>query len=159
MPSTVDVTRPTDLRGHENKPEGSFLQRLEAESWRALLQAGLRARTFERDEHLPMGPGDRNVYIIWDGLVRQDRFPLGEGDNVPAVIRFRGSGQLVGEGKLIDPGSAVITKCLTRTLAIPCRARYFNVLLRKRAEIQLALGQFALARARAEFGRAIADGT
>lgn len=139
LPSTVDVTRPTDLRGHENKPEGSFLQRLEAESWRALLQAGLRARTFERDEHLPMGPGDRNVYIIWDGLVRQDRFPLGEGDNVPAVIRFRGSGQLVGEGKLIDPGSAVITKCLTRTLAIPCRARYFNVLLRKRAEIQLAL--------------------
>ncbi|MGW3283413.1 Crp/Fnr family transcriptional regulator [Streptomyces sp. NPDC001002] len=140
MPVTVDTARPTDLLlDHENKPEGSFLQRLSAEGLSALLRAGLRSRSFDRDEHLPMGQDDRNVYIIWDGVVRQDRFPLGDREGVPSVTRFRGGGQLVGEAKLITPGSAVRTRCLTRTVAIPCRARHFNVLLGRHPEIQLAL--------------------
>ncbi|MGW1210950.1 Crp/Fnr family transcriptional regulator [Streptomyces sp. NPDC002499] len=140
MPATVDTSRPTGLLlGHEDKPEGSFLQRLPAEDWQTLLQAGLRGLVFGRDELLPLGPDGRDVYIIWEGVVRQDRFPLGEGENVPTVTRFRGGGQLVGEAKLITPGSGVRTKCLTRTVAIPCRARHFNILMRRRPEIQLAL--------------------
>ncbi|MCX5234968.1 Crp/Fnr family transcriptional regulator [Streptomyces prunicolor] len=140
IPSIIDTSRPTDLLlGLETKPEGSFLQRLPAEDWGFLLQAGLRSRVFARDEHLPTGPDDRNVYIIWDGVVRQDRFPLGDGDNVPIVTRFRAGGQLIGEAKLIEPDSAVLTKCLTRTVVIPCPARHFNVMLRRRNEIQLAL--------------------
>ncbi|MGH1556521.1 Crp/Fnr family transcriptional regulator [Streptomyces sp. L7] len=139
VPSTVDTARPPDLLlDHENQPEGSFLRRLAAEDWHALLQAGLRSRAFARDEHLPIGPADENVYIIWDGVVRQDRFPLGEGDSVPTVTRFRGRGQLVGEAKLVTDDCAVRTKCLTATLVVPCRARYFNVLLRKRPEAQRA---------------------
>ncbi|WP_406436841.1 Crp/Fnr family transcriptional regulator [Streptomyces sp. NBC_00631] len=140
MASTLETARSIDLLlGRENKPEGSFLQRLSAAEWHVLLEAKLRSRTYARDERLPVGPDDRNVYIIWEGVVRQDRFPLGEGENLPTVTRFRGGGQLVGEAKLITPRSAVLTKCLTRTVVIPCRARHFNVLLRRRPEIQLAL--------------------
>jgi hypothetical protein len=75
------------------------------------------------------------VYMIWDGVVRQDRFPLGDWAGAPTVTRFRGGGQLVGEAKLITPDSAVRTRCLTRTVVIPCRARRFNVLLGGRPEI------------------------
>jgi CRP-like cAMP-binding protein len=140
MSSTVDTTCPTDLLlDHENQPEGSFLRCLAAEDWRALLEAGLRSRAFARDEHLPIGPADENVYIIRDGVVRQDRYPLGAGESVPTVTRFRGRGQLVGEAKLITDSSGVRTRCLTATLVVPCRARYFNVLLRKRPEAQRAL--------------------
>ncbi len=121
MPSTADTNRPTDhpLMGHEDKPEGSFLQRLSADDWRFLLEDDLRGRSFGQDEHLPMAQDDRNVYMIWDGVVRQDRFPLGDWDGAPAVTRFRGGGQLVGEAKLISPESAVRTRCLTRTVVIP----------------------------------------
>ncbi|MET7567183.1 Crp/Fnr family transcriptional regulator [Streptomyces sp. NPDC005492] len=143
MPSTVVIPRPADLLlGHENKPEGSFLHRLKAEDWPALLallQSELDASGFVRDQCLPLGPEGRDVYIIWDGVVRQDRFPLGRGEHVPTVTRFRGRGQLVGEAKLITPDSAVVTKCLTPTVAIPCRARHLNVLLRRRQDIQVAL--------------------
>ncbi|MEU9240210.1 Crp/Fnr family transcriptional regulator [Streptomyces shenzhenensis] len=140
MPSAIDTARPIDLLlGHENKPEGSFLQRLTAAEWHVLREARLHSRSYTRDERLPMGPDDRNVYVIWEGVVRQDRFPLGEGESLPAVTRFRGGGQLVGEAKLIAPRSTVLTTCLTRTVVIPCRARHFNVLLRRRPEIQLAL--------------------
>ncbi|WP_427920689.1 Crp/Fnr family transcriptional regulator [Streptomyces sp. cg40] len=139
MPSTVDTARPAELLlDHENQPEGSFLRYLAARNWRAL-QAGLRTRAFARDEHLPIGPADEDVYIIWDGVVRQDRFPLGEGDGVPTVTRFRGRGQLVGEAKLVTDDSAVRTKCLTGTVVIPCRAHDFNVQLRKRPAVQRAL--------------------
>ncbi|MFJ5301129.1 Crp/Fnr family transcriptional regulator [Streptomyces sp. NPDC088350] len=138
--ATDDTTRPADLLGgQENKPGGSFLRCLDTEDWRALLEAGLCGRGFARDEYLPIGPDDRNVYIIWDGVVRQDRFPLGEGEHVPTVTRFRGSGQLVGEAKLITGDSAVRTKCLTGTVVVPCRARYFNALLSKWPDIRLAL--------------------
>jgi CRP-like cAMP-binding protein len=141
VPSTADTNRPTDhpLMGHEDKPEGSFLQGLSADDWRFLLEDDLRGRSFGQDEHLPMASDDRNVYMIWDGVVRQDRFPLGDWDGAPAVTRFRGGGQLVGEAKLISPESAVRTRCLTRTVVIPCRARRFNVLLSKRPEAKLAL--------------------
>ncbi|MER7926183.1 MULTISPECIES: Crp/Fnr family transcriptional regulator [unclassified Streptomyces] len=141
MPSTADTNRPTDhpLMGHEDKPEGSFLQRLSADDWRFLLEDDLRGRSYGQDEHLPMAADDRNVYLIWDGVVRQDRFPLGDWEGAPVVTRFRGGGQLVGEAKLISPESAVRTRCLTRTVVIPCRARRFNVLLSKRPEAKLAL--------------------
>ncbi|MFE2882945.1 Crp/Fnr family transcriptional regulator [Streptomyces graminifolii] len=138
--ATDDTARPVDfLRGCENKPRGSFLRCLDTEDWRALLEAGLCSRGFARDEHLPIGPDDRNVYIIWDGVVRQDRFPLGEGEHVPTVTRFRGRGQLVGEAKLVTPDSAVRTKCLAETVTIPCRAQYFNALLGKWPDIRFAL--------------------
>ena len=140
MPSTIHPSRPADLLlGHEDKPEGSFLQRLKAEDWQALLEAGLRGSSFVRDELLPLGPDGQHVYIIWEGVVRQDRFPLGDGENVPTVTRFRGRGQLVGEAKLVTPDSTVLTKCLTPTVAIPCKARRLNVLLRRQSDIQLAL--------------------
>ncbi|WP_330358796.1 Crp/Fnr family transcriptional regulator [Streptomyces chartreusis] len=58
---------------------------------------------------------------------------------MPTVSRFRGAGQLVGEAKLITPTSAVRTRCLTRTVTLTCDARYFNVLLRRRPDVQLAL--------------------
>ncbi|MGW0829586.1 Crp/Fnr family transcriptional regulator [Streptomyces prunicolor] len=140
MPSTADTNRPTDLlMGHEEKPEGSFLRRLSAEDWRFLLQDDLRGRSFGQDEYLPMGSEDRNVYMIWDGVVRQDRFPLGDWAGAPTVTRFRGGGQLVGEAKLITSDSAVRTRCLTRTVVIPCRAHRFNVLLGGRPKIRRAL--------------------
>ncbi|MFG2783547.1 Crp/Fnr family transcriptional regulator [Streptomyces prunicolor] len=140
MPSIAPANRSADLLlGHEKKPKGSFLQRLSADDWRFLLQDDLRGRSFGQDEHLPLGPGDRNVYMIWDGVVRQDRFPLGDWAGAPTVTRFRGGGQLVGEAKLITPDSAVRTRCLTRTVVIPCRARRFNVLLGRRTEAKIAL--------------------
>ncbi|MFC8669581.1 Crp/Fnr family transcriptional regulator [Streptomyces sp. NPDC057199] len=139
MPPTLDTTRPTDIQGNEGKPEGSFPQRLTTDAWQAMLQAGLRSRRFERDERLPMKPGDRNVYIIWEGVVRQDRHPLGTAKGDPTITRFRGRGQLVGEAKLITPDSSVPTQCLTRTVAIPCDARYFNVLLNRQPDVRLAL--------------------
>ncbi|MFG2794818.1 Crp/Fnr family transcriptional regulator [Streptomyces sp. NPDC048419] len=139
MPPALDTSRPTDLSGHEDKAAGSFLQRLPVETWDALLQSGLRGRTFARDELLPLEAEDSDVYIIWDGVVRQDRAPLGTGAGMPTITRFRGGGQLVGEAKLITPDSAVRTRCLTKTVTVSCHARYFNVLMHRLPEVQLAL--------------------
>ncbi|MET7681394.1 Crp/Fnr family transcriptional regulator [Streptomyces sp. NPDC005423] len=140
MPPTTDALRPADrLKDHQDKPEGSFLWHLPAEHWRALHRERLRSRTFARDEHLPTEADGQDIHIIWAGIVRQDRFPLGDRENVPTVTRFRGAGQLVGEAKLIAPGSAVRTRCLTRTDVILCRADRFNLLLRRRPQLQLAL--------------------
>ncbi|MFG2961499.1 Crp/Fnr family transcriptional regulator [Streptomyces sp. NPDC048291] len=144
MPPAIDTSRPTDLlNAHEGKPEGSFLHHLHersAETWHQLLQAGLHSRAFARDELLPMGPGNPYVYIVLDGVVRQDRYPLGTGAGIPAVTRFRGAGQLVGEAALIEPDSFVATCCLTNTVVIPCPARYFSALIERRLyEARLAL--------------------
>ncbi|MET8944550.1 Crp/Fnr family transcriptional regulator [Streptomyces sp. NPDC004542] len=141
MPPALDVSRPTHLlHAHEGKPEGSFLHRLQAETWHALLQSGLRSRTFTRDELLPMGADNPFVYIILEGVVRQDRYPLGTGTGIPSVTRFRTAGELVGEAALIDPTSRVDTRCLTTTVVIPCAARYFNALTERRLyEARLAL--------------------
>ncbi|MFJ9544076.1 Crp/Fnr family transcriptional regulator [Streptomyces sp. NPDC101225] len=139
MPPALDTSRPTDLSGHKNKPEGSFLQQLTTETWDVLLQSGLRGRIFGRDELLPLDAEDSDVYIIWEGVVRQDRAPLGTGPGMPTITRFRGGGQLVGEAKLITPDSTVRTRCLTKTVTVSCDARYFNVLLHRLPEVQLAL--------------------
>ncbi|QDN64279.1 Crp/Fnr family transcriptional regulator [Streptomyces sp. S1D4-14] len=141
MPPTLDTSRPTDLlHAHLGKPEGSFLHNLSAETWHGLLQAGLRSRAFIRDDLLPMGPDNPSVYIILEGVVRQDRYPLGTGAGIPTVTRFRGAGQLVGEAALIEPGSSVNTRCLTGTVVIPCAARYFNALTERRLyDARLAL--------------------
>lgn len=129
MPPAIAASRPTELlHAHKEKPEGSFLHLLPEETWHGLLHAGLRSRRFVRDELLPMGPGNPSVYIIVEGTVRQDRYPLGKGPGIPTITRFRGPGQLVGEAALIEPDSSVTTRCLTSTDVIPCSARYFNVL-------------------------------
>ncbi|WOT40736.1 Crp/Fnr family transcriptional regulator [Streptomyces coeruleorubidus] len=140
MPPAIDTSRPTDLlHAHEGKPEGSFLHRLTAETWHALLQVGLRSRAFARDELLPMGPNHDSVYIILEGVVRQDRYPLGTGVASPGH-QVQRSYQLVGEAALIQPGASVDTRCLTSTVVIPCSARYFNVLTERRLpEARLAL--------------------
>jgi CRP-like cAMP-binding protein len=133
MTPALDTTRPTDLsQGHQDKPRGSFLQRLPAEDWHTLLKVGLHGRIFHRDEILPMGPETPNIYIIWEGVVRQDRYPLGDAPGIPTITRFRGAGELVGEAALITPGATVATRCLTRTVAIPCDARYFTALIERR---------------------------
>ncbi|MCL7429821.1 Crp/Fnr family transcriptional regulator [Streptomyces sp. YS415] len=133
MTPAVDVTRPVDLsQGRDAKPPGSFLQRLPDEDWHTLLKIGLHGRTFYRDEVLPMGPETPNIYIIWEGVVRQDRYPLGDAPHIPTITRFRGAGELVGEAALVMPGSTVATRCLTRTVAIPCDARYFTALIERR---------------------------
>ncbi|MFJ9351706.1 Crp/Fnr family transcriptional regulator [Streptomyces sp. NPDC101237] len=144
MPPALDTTRPTELlHAHRGKPEGSFLHHLHqrsAETWYQLLQAGLRSRTFARDELLPMGADDPFVYIIIEGVVRQDRYPLGTGFGIPTITRFRAAGELVGEAALIDPTSRVDTRCLTTTVVIPCAARYFNALTERRLyEARLAV--------------------
>ncbi|MFI8234889.1 Crp/Fnr family transcriptional regulator [Streptomyces sp. NPDC085900] len=139
MLPALDTSRPTDFQGNEDKPEGSFAQRLPAQTWDTLLKRGLRGRIFARDERLPLEREDGDVYIIWEGLVRQDRFPLGTGEGIPTITRFRGGGQLVGEAKLINCGAAVATRCLTRTAVIHCDARYFNVLLDRLPQVQRAL--------------------
>ncbi|SNX88762.1 CRP-like cAMP-binding protein [Streptomyces sp. TLI_55] len=133
MPPALDIARTTDLyQGHEDKPHGSFVERLPAEVWHRLLQTGLRGRTFERDDVLPMGPKAPYVYILWEGVVRQDRYPLGHGAGIPTITRFRGPGQLVGEAALLSQAATVDTRCLTRTVAIPCAARYFAALIERR---------------------------
>ncbi|GGN45791.1 Crp/Fnr family transcriptional regulator [Streptomyces fuscichromogenes] len=141
MPPALDISRPTDLlHAHEGKPEGSFLHRVQTETWHGLLQTGLRSRLFARDELLPMGPANPVVYILLEGVVRQDRYPLGTGAGIPGIIRFRGAGQLVGEAALIEPDSCVDTRCLTDTVVIPFAARYFNALTERRFyEARIAL--------------------
>jgi CRP-like cAMP-binding protein len=145
MPPTTDTSRMTDLfRGRRAMPAGSFLQHLSTEAWQEMLQRTPRqrpprARTFQRDELLPLGRDDRNVYVVMDGCVRQDRFPLGGGEGMPTITRFRGVGQFVGEAKLIDSVSSVLTRCLTRTTVIPWHVRDMHVLHRRMPEAQLAL--------------------
>ncbi|MFF1443385.1 Crp/Fnr family transcriptional regulator [Streptomyces sp. NPDC058295] len=151
MSSTTETSRLTDLLlGHRAMPDGSFLQRLSTRTWQAMLQAQPRTRVFARDELLPLGADDRYVYIVIEGCVRQDRFPLGTAEGMPTITRFRGIGQLVGEAKLIGESkllysrsregrSHVPTRCLSQTVVIPWRARYMNQLLRRQPEVQLAL--------------------
>ncbi|MEU5701072.1 Crp/Fnr family transcriptional regulator [Streptomyces aurantiacus] len=151
MPPTLETARPIDLQDNTGMSEGSFPRGLSADTWRRLLRAGLRGRLFKPGETLPMGPNDRNVYIVWDGAVRQQRFPFGEGRDAPTVTRFRGRGQVVGEAKLVTPDdSSVRTQCLTQTVAIPCDERSFNVLLRRRIEVQRALLRSLEARNRSD---------
>lgn len=151
MSSTTETSRLTGLLlGHRAMPDGSFLQRLSTRTWQTMLQAQPRTRVFARDELLPLDADDRYVYIVIEGCVRQDRFPLGTAPGMPTITRFRGIGQLVGEAKLIgeakltDPRSRqgrshVPTRCLSQTVVIPWRARYMNQLLRRQPEVQLAL--------------------
>jgi len=79
------------------------------------------------------------VYIVLEGCVRQDRFPLGAGEGAPSVTRFRGLGEILGETKLIAPRSSVLTRCLSKTVVIPWHVRYVNVLQRRMPDVQLAL--------------------
>ncbi|WP_221349541.1 Crp/Fnr family transcriptional regulator [Streptomyces beigongshangae] len=151
MHPTLETARPIDLQDNTGLPEGTFPRGLRPDTWRLLLRAGLRGHFFKPGESLPMGPGDRDVYIIWDGAVQQERFPLGEGRGAPRITRFRGRGQVVGEAKLVTPDdSSVHTRCLTATVAIPCDERSFNALLRRRLEAQRALLRSLEARNRSD---------
>ncbi|NUS29661.1 MAG: Crp/Fnr family transcriptional regulator [Streptomyces sp.] len=58
--------------------------------------------------------------------------PQGHGAGIPSITRFRTADELVGEAALITSAATVATRCLTRTAAIPCAARYFAALLERR---------------------------
>jgi len=151
MPPSLETARPIDLQDNTAMPGESFPAGVSTGTWQRLLQAGLRGRRFRPGEDLPMGPDDRDVYIVWEGVVKQERFPLGQGHGVPTVTRFRGRGQVVGEAKLITPDdSSVRTQCLTMTVVIPCEEGPLNALLRRRLEIQRALLRSLEARNRSD---------
>ncbi|MER6437378.1 MULTISPECIES: Crp/Fnr family transcriptional regulator [unclassified Streptomyces] len=141
MPPKVDAFRTSEvLRGRQAMPEGSFLRHLPDDTWPLLVSAwGLDARVYERDEELPLGPDDKNVYIILGGCVLQERFPLGAAAASTRITRFRGVGEVVGEAKLIAPEAAVTTVCLATTWVMPCPAQRMNVLLRRQPRAQQAL--------------------
>ncbi|MCC3771539.1 Crp/Fnr family transcriptional regulator [Streptomyces sp. UNOC14_S4] len=142
MPSAAENSRLTDLLlGHQAMPDGSFLQRLPTQVWQAMLQTEPRprARVFAQDELLPLGAEFPIVYIVIEGCVRQDRYPLGDGKGIPTVTRFRGIGELVGEAKLISPDSSVATRCLSQTVVIPWSVRSMNLVQGRAPEVQLAL--------------------
>ncbi|MER5660687.1 Crp/Fnr family transcriptional regulator [Streptomyces mirabilis] len=141
MPPKVDAFRTSDvLKGRQAMPEGSFLHHLPGNTWPLLVSTwGLDARVYERDEELPLGPGDANVYIVLGGCVLQERFPFGAGVTSTRITRFRGVGELLGEAKLIAPEASVTTVCLTTTWVMPCSVKRMNLLLRRQQEAQLAL--------------------
>ncbi|WP_331733182.1 Crp/Fnr family transcriptional regulator (plasmid) [Streptomyces sp. NBC_00080] len=140
MTSVTTAYRLVDLLlSYETVPDDSFVGHLPPSSWQTLLEAAPAIHTYARDELLPMTAEDRYVYIVTRGCVRQDRFPLGAGEGVPTITRFRGVGQFLGEAKLIAPASHVLTRCLSETEVIRWRVRYMNVLHRRRPEVQLAL--------------------
>ena len=139
MYPAIDISRPTELRhAHENKP-GTFLGNLADETWFGLLK-NLHSRVYNRDDRLPVDTDEPSVYTILEGVVRQDRHPLGNGAGMPTVTRFRGPGQLIGEAALIGYDTEADTRCLTRTTVIPCSARYFSALIERRLpDARLAL--------------------
>ncbi|WP_327692405.1 Crp/Fnr family transcriptional regulator [Streptomyces sp. NBC_00459] len=140
MTFTARAPRLTDLLlGRHKMPEGSFLDHLPQKTWQMMTNEwDQRVRVFERNEPLPLGPDDRSVFIVVQGCLRQERFPMGPGKD-PTITRFRGTGQLVGEAKLINPDSSVLTTCLSETCVIPWRTRYMIALQRQHPEVQLAL--------------------
>ncbi|MFJ6484536.1 MULTISPECIES: Crp/Fnr family transcriptional regulator [unclassified Streptomyces] len=141
MPPNVEAFHTTDvLMGRQPMPPGSFLGNLSAAAWPHFVHTwGPDARTYQRGEELPLGPGNQHVYIVMGGCVIQERFPLGRGHRAPKVSRFRGVGQVVGEAKLIDPSSSVTTWCLSTTWVMPCDARRLHVLLKQSREVEDAL--------------------
>ncbi|MEU9187562.1 Crp/Fnr family transcriptional regulator [Streptomyces sp. NPDC048484] len=141
MPPKVDAFRTADvLQGRQRMPKGSFLGHLSSETWKLLVNAwGSDARVYERDEVLPTGPDRQYVHIVLGGCVRQDRFPFGDDDGSPTITRFRGVGQVLGEAKLIEPRSHVLTTCLTTTWVMPCFVPRMHAFFRKAPDVQLAL--------------------
>ncbi|MGW3631833.1 Crp/Fnr family transcriptional regulator [Streptomyces sp. NPDC005122] len=141
MPPKVDAFRTSDvLKGRQAMPGGSFLHHLPGNTWPLLVSTwGLDTRVYERDEELPLGPGDSSVYILLGGCVLQERFPFGPGVASTRITRFRGAGELLGEAKLIAPEATVTTVCLTTTWVMPCPVQRMNLLLRRQPEAQLAL--------------------
>jgi CRP-like cAMP-binding protein len=141
MVPRVDAFRTGDvLNGRQPMPVGSFLAHLPGSDWPLLVSEwGADSRVYERDEELPIRPADEQVHIVLGGCVRQERHPFGAAEGAPKITRFRGIGQLLGEAKLIEPGSEVRTTCLTTTWVMPCPVQRMNILLRRRPQIQLAL--------------------
>ncbi|MGW2641889.1 Crp/Fnr family transcriptional regulator [Streptomyces sp. NPDC001348] len=141
MPIKAGAPRLNDLLlGRAAMPSGSFLKHLPTLTWTSMSQDwDQRIRSFGRDMPLPLGPDDQDVFIIVQGCVRQERFPLGSARGLPSIVRFRGIGEIVGEAKLIEPASSVTTTCLSKTYVIPWRVSYMHLLQRKRPEVQLAL--------------------
>ncbi|MCQ9134565.1 Crp/Fnr family transcriptional regulator [Streptomyces hilarionis] len=141
MPAKADAPRLNDLLlGRAVMPEGSFLKHLPAPTWTSMSQEwDQRIRSYDRDKPLPLGPDGGDVFIIVQGCVRQERFPLGSGRGLPTIVRFRGIGEIVGEAKLIEQTSSVTTTCLSKTYVVPWRVSYMHRLQRKRPEVQLAL--------------------
>ncbi|MGW9400702.1 Crp/Fnr family transcriptional regulator [Streptomyces sp. NPDC055642] len=141
MPAKAGAPRLNDLLlGRVSMPEGSFLKHLPASTWKSMSQDwDQRIRSYDRDQPLPLGPDGRHVFIIVQGCVRQERFPLGSVRGLPTIVRFRGIGEIVGEAKLIEQTSSVTTTCLSKTYVVPWRVSYMHRLQRQRPEVQLAL--------------------
>ncbi|MET7454221.1 hypothetical protein ABZT03_20500 [Streptomyces sp. NPDC005574] len=141
MPAKTDAPRLSDLvLGRTKMPEGSFLDHLPAPAWTTMIQNwDQRIRSYERDQPLPLTSTDQHVFIIVQGCIRQDRFPLGTEPGTPTITRFRGIGEMVGETKLIEPSSSVVTTCLSKTYVIPWRIRYMKALQRQQPAVQRAL--------------------
>lgn len=138
-PSKVDGFNPSGvLAGRQPMPPGSFLYHLPRAIWPLLIQAwGPDARTFESGTRLPLGEDDRTCFIILGGCVIQERYPMGQGEDV--IARFRSVGEFLGEAKLIEPRSQVKTVCVSTTWVMPCTAQRMNVLLKQHPPMQLAL--------------------
>ncbi|WP_432197107.1 Crp/Fnr family transcriptional regulator [Streptomyces sp. bgisy027] len=121
MTTKASAPRLSDLvRGRTTMPAGSFLKHLPAPTWQTMMEGWeQRIRSFKRDQPLPLDQEDRQVFIIVQGGVRQERFPLRPMPDAPTITRFRGVGEVVGEAKLIDEDSSVTTTCMTKTYVIP----------------------------------------
>ncbi|MEU4928344.1 Crp/Fnr family transcriptional regulator [Streptomyces yokosukanensis] len=141
MPIKASAPRLSDLLlGRTTMPEGSFLKHLPASTWQTMSKDwDQRARSYNRDEMLPLTADDRHVFIIVQGCVRQERHPLGALPGTPTITRFRGIGEVVGEAKLITRDSSVTTTCMSKTYVVPWRVSYMHRLQRQRPEVQLAL--------------------
>ncbi|MGW7529726.1 hypothetical protein [Streptomyces sp. NPDC054783] len=91
----------------------------------------LDTRTFTQGEEVSLDGNGGLVYIVLGGCVVQERFPFGTGRNAPAVVRFRGVGEFLGEAKLIEAAAQVRTVCLSTTWVMMCPVHRMNVILQR----------------------------
>ncbi|MCX4586833.1 Crp/Fnr family transcriptional regulator [Streptomyces sp. NBC_01481] len=141
-PPKIDAPSPAQvLNGEQQMPRESFLELLPPALLSTLYVVGrgpeariTPTRLFPKQALLPLGPNDTTVFIILGGCVVQERFPF-----TAKIARFRGAGQFVGEGKLLDPRSSVTTRCLSDTWVLPCAARRMNALFGQYPEARHAL--------------------
>lgn len=95
MPPNVEAFHTTDvLMGRQPMPPGSFLGNLSAAAWPHFVHTwGPDARTYQRGEELPLGPGNQHVYIVMGGCVIQERFPSAEATGLPRCLASAASGR------------------------------------------------------------------
>ncbi|WP_251091347.1 Crp/Fnr family transcriptional regulator [Streptomyces sp. Caat 7-52] len=147
----IDAFNPSSvLAGKRRMPEGTFLGYLPAKSWSRSIRPRLTSRIFNQGDMLPLGPTDGAVHVVLGGCLLQERFPFGTGKGAPVVVRFRGTGEFLGEAKLIEPTAHVRTVCLSTTWVMTCSIRRMKVLLNRHPEAELALLRSLEARNRSD---------